>query len=378
MMIRKHLQCLLTLCFIGLARPVFADEKALPEPRDFTLTWIDEFKIKLSWNPSKDLDPSCEVKYKLNASYSLDTLNTFFDGMSVFLDKPVTYTVQTIPTKCGDRTISKPASISVTTTKLVKNFKCFLYSTMAMNCSWLIANQAAEDLRFYYKYAGQNHTVECSQYLYRGVQKTGCHLRGTISPSDCNMYFLINMTVNGLSVRNTFWVNPNNNVMPPAPKVKITNKSNDLNVSWTHPEYAPHHCWIYTLNYSRCQDTQLSKQLQQVNAIIPYDPRCQYRFQVKAVLSDTCGKGESDWSEEELYGVEDWSNLVIAVVIPASVFLFVILFLCCLWKCWKNIFPPIPQPPSDFLKMLFGTNEHLASKWDIYVPVKEKVDLLYP
>lgn len=46
---------------------------------------------------------------------------------------------------------------------------------------------------------------ECNEYLYNGNQRTGCHLRGD---SHTRIFFQVNGTLNGSSVRNTFEVNP--------------------------------------------------------------------------------------------------------------------------------------------------------------------------
>ncbi|XP_010903417.2 interleukin-5 receptor subunit alpha isoform X1 [Esox lucius] len=373
-MMWKHLECLLALqCFICLVRPAFVDEKALPEPCDLSLTWINEFQIKLSWNLSKDLDPSCRVSYEIKKPETMVTHKSFVE-LYVFLVDAVTYTVQTKPEECSDRTISKPVNITVTKpTELVKNFNCSLYTSTAMNCSWLIASQAPEDLLLYYKYAGENDIEQCSDYLYTAGQRTGCHLRGNISEQ--KMYFQVNGTVNGLSVRNTFLVEPLKNIKPQAPKVKITKESRSLSLSWAPPDFKDRfNCWNYTLRYSKCQETQCKNISKKTNENIPYDPRCQYRFQVKAVYSDKCGTGQSDWSEEEIYGAEDSLIIVIAIIVPASLFLFVILFLCCLMKYRETIFPKIPQPSVILKGMLNNSKEQTAFKRNLYIPVEENVE----
>uniref|UniRef100_A0A4W5JBP3 Fibronectin type-III domain-containing protein n=1 Tax=Hucho hucho TaxID=62062 RepID=A0A4W5JBP3_9TELE len=239
--------------------------------------------------------------------------------------------------------------------ELVKNFQCCLYSSKAMNCSWLPANQTPDDLQLYYGYLGESHKAACSDYQDRAGEKTGCRLRGDFL--EYKVHFHFNGTLNGLSVQKTFQVLPTHCVKPPAPRVKITETGKGLNLSWDPPDLANDHCWVYILNYSKCQES-LSKEIQYEYEWVPYDLRCQYRVQVKAVYRDSCGAGGSDWSDVELYGVEDlhvdWSMTVVAILIliPAAVGLFIILCLCC------------------FMKKL-SSNLHFRN---LYVPVEEEVE----
>ncbi|XP_020347097.1 interleukin-13 receptor subunit alpha-2-like isoform X3 [Oncorhynchus kisutch] len=186
--------------------------------------------------------------------------------------------------------------------ELVKNFQCSLYSSKAMNCSWLPANQAS-DLQLYYGYLGPSHIAACSEYQYRDGQRTGCHLRGSFLQYD--VYFKVNGTLDGLSVQNNFLVLPRYHVKPPAPKVKITEEGRNLILSWDPPDIGAVHCWNFILKYNKCQES-LGKeiQLEHVPGKVSYDQRCQYRVKLKAVYTKWCGEGGSDWSEEEIYGTE--------------------------------------------------------------------------
>uniref|UniRef100_A0A3P8YX94 Uncharacterized protein n=1 Tax=Esox lucius TaxID=8010 RepID=A0A3P8YX94_ESOLU len=153
-------------------------------------------------------------------------------------------------------------------------FHWILYSSVTMTCNWFPASQVPEDLQLYYRYSGKDDIAECGDYL------------------------------------NTFLVHP---TKPKAPKVNIKKEGNDLILRWDPPN-------LETLVRSK-QSTEN----------IPY-ARCQYRVQVKAVYSNGCGLGGSDWSEVYIYCNEDWLITVMSVIIPASLFLFVILFLCCTEK----------------------------------------------
>lgn len=50
------------------------------------------------------------------------------------------------------------------------------------------------------------------------------------------------------------------------------------------------------------QSKEIQYKYDNVAVYVPYDLRCQYRVQVKAVYKKSCGAGGSDWSDVELYG----------------------------------------------------------------------------
>ncbi|NP_001133641.1 interleukin-13 receptor subunit alpha-1 precursor [Salmo salar] len=377
-MILKHLAFLLVLrYFINLVALEVAAEKALSEPLNLSLTWESEFRIKLSWNAPEDLDASCKVNYMIvtrigEEKAPLTTTFNLYKEYNVTNDA-VNYTVKTNPRDCTGRTISRPVSIfKPKPTELVKNFHCSLYSSKAMNCSWLPVNQAS-DLQLYYGYLDPSHIAACSEYQYRDDQRTGCHLKGSFLQYD--VYFKVNGTLDGLTVQNNFLVVPRYYVKPPAPKVKITEEGQNLILSWDPPDIGAVHCWEFVLNYDKCKES-VNKEIQSehVPVKISYDKRCQYRVKLKAVYAKWCGEGGSDWSEEEIYGVDDWSTIVFDVVIPAVVFLFLILFICCFMKHREKLFPTIPHPSLIFKDMLNSNKELKSSIGNLYVPVEEEVE----
>ncbi|XP_038851947.1 interleukin-13 receptor subunit alpha-1-like isoform X2 [Salvelinus namaycush] len=376
-MILKHLEFLLVLrYFINLVALEVAAGKALPEPLNLSLTWESEFRIKLSWNAPKNLDASCKVNYTITETIGekpeLTSTSNLYKEYHVTTNDAVNYTVKTNPKNCTGRTKSKPVSISKPKpTELVKNFQCSLYSSKAMNCSWLPVNQAS-DLQLYYGYLDPSHIAACSEYQYRDGQRTGCHLRGSFLQYDVD--FKVNGTLDGLSVRNNFLVLPRYHVKAPAPKVKITEEGRNLILSWDYPNIGADHCWNYIFTYSKCQLLVDSKEIQLNSVTVSYDQTCQYRVKLKAVYAKWCGEGGSDWSEEEIYGVDDWSTTVFDVVIPAVVFLFLILLISCFMKHREKLFPAIPHPSLIFKDMLNGNKELKSSIGNLYVPVEEEVE----
>nr|ACO13812.1 Interleukin-13 receptor alpha-1 chain precursor [Esox lucius] len=349
-------------------------EAELPSPIRLTSTWKNEFCLEFSWRLPESFDENLDCKYKIKTSQvsiTRSSKTTLFQECDS-LEGGLNFSVQT---ECNNSKSQPVVHTIAAPRELVKDFHCFYYSSNALNCSWLPTNQSPEDINLYYAYPESeihlSNTSECRSYLRNAGRKTGCLIRGDFSK--LKVYFQVNGTVNGSSLRNTFKVIPKDNVKPPAPKVKITEKENNLNLSWNHPNISHPHCWDYMLNYSRCQES-LSKTTKSNSETIPYDPRCKYRVRIKAVYTSYCGKGESDWSGVEIYGEEDWLITVISIVIPASLFLFVILFLCCFMKHKEKLFPKIPQPSMIYKDTLNSNKEEKTFIGDLYVPVEEDVE----
>ncbi|KAL0970255.1 hypothetical protein UPYG_G00239520 [Umbra pygmaea] len=368
----NHLGYVFGLCFLHFIVLNVAAEKALPKPLDLSMTWINESCINLSWSPPKDLDIPCELRYRINTTKKTNNISERRvkspQQYCITLYRAMTFTVQT---ECNN-VKSQPAVISIAApTELVKNFVCYLTSLTDTECLWDPTINAPEDLQLYYKYY-ENNISACTDYLYNAAKKTGCHFKG--QPSDHEIFFQINGTVNGSSVRNTF--SRILKVKPLAPKVKIVEEGNELILSWDPPYMKPPQCWHYILNYSKCQE-HVSKKVtslkHQPEEKLPYDTRCLYRVQVKAVCV-TCAEGESDWSQEFLHGKDDLTSTVVCIMVPVFVFLFVLLFLCCVMRYRKKLLPTIPQPSLIFKDMLHINKDPKVFTEHVYVPVEEKVE----
>ncbi|KAJ8008346.1 hypothetical protein DPEC_G00103880 [Dallia pectoralis] len=385
-MILKHLlgYVLALLYYIPWITSDVPVEQALPRPLDLSLTWYNEFCVQLSWNVPEGVDASCELKYIViytnNRKSITEKKKRAEFKRCVALMGGVHFSVQSECNK-DQSSRSEPAVYTIAApTELVKDFHCFQNSSVTINCFWTPINNTPGNLQLYYSRienkTAVSPTLRCSEYLPEVDKTIGCHIKGV---DGLAVFLQINGTVNGSPVRNTFEVNLMDNVKPAAPKVNITQEEKKLILTWDSPEHSTPKCWDYWLKYTKCQNT-LSKLIKSTDASrqrkqkIPYDSRCQYRVQVKAVLTRYCGSGESDWSHEEKYGEDDWSNLVIAVVIPASVFLISILFLSCLMKHREKLFPQIPQPSLMFKDMLNISKEQKTFISNLYVPVEEDVE----
>ncbi|KAL0970258.1 hypothetical protein UPYG_G00239570 [Umbra pygmaea] len=354
-----------------------ASTTELSSPINLTFSWTNEFCWKLSWSLPASFEEklNCSPKYQVNLPVpgkvpdSKRTSSTTYETCAG-LTGVGNYSVETL---CNTN-INQPAVHTIAAPKeLVSNFQCVFYSYNDMNCSWHQTSQTPDDLQFYYAYPISKTSISnismCNTYLHTAEKKTGCHLSCNNSfPHD--LFIQVNGTVNGSLVRNTFKIDPKSNVKPPAPKVKIRKEGMYLNLSWDHPNIRRPHCWKYLLNYSRCQEPKICIEIDRNSKNILYEPECQFEIQVKAIFN-TCGTGESDWSEVELYGKNVWPVDVGAIVIPIAVFIFVILFLCCFMKHRKKLYPKIPQPSLVYKDR---TEEQKIVIGSLYVP-DEKVEL---
>ncbi|CAB1345256.1 unnamed protein product [Coregonus sp. 'balchen'] len=351
-------------------------ETDLPSPRNVTFSWTNEFCWELSWSLQENVDSQtckCHITIsrigqknviKKRKGTQLQECFPLMEGVSFFLQ-----------TQCENRTRMSQTIVHTipAPTELVKNFKCYLYSSKAMNCSWLLANQAPEDLQLYYGSNNVSKVSECSEYLYNTGQRTGCHLRGDFHKL---IYFQVNGTLNGSSVRNTFEVNPHVHVKPLPLEWKITEEGSNLNISWISPDIKNPRCWDYVINYTRCKKPMSNHLEDKTWIMVNYDPYCQYRVRIKPIFSKRCGMGEGDWTKEKLYGKEgnrDWHLHVAAIFIPFMAVIVAIVVCVCIRKHKDKILPKVPKP-TNLIRDMFNNNNEMRAMANLYIPAQEEVD----
>ncbi|XP_036404967.1 interleukin-13 receptor subunit alpha-1 [Megalops cyprinoides] len=348
----------------------------LPPPSRVSLQWVNDFCVNLSWSPPENLNRSaCGVKYLVEETIRGGESNKFTKVCTNYttcleLDGGVTYTVRTQPDTCGQINSSEGITLSIPPVKekLVKDFQCVYYASGSMNCTWNPTSEATDlQLHYWWNDGERIHLPPepCSLYLYSGNLKTGCHLHGGFLDVTAlyPMFFLIKGMRGGSVLRNTFYTLPRENVKPSPPKLKIEplpDKPNHLMLTWEepsgfHPELK---YWDYQFRITNCEKKQPKSAHQDTYVEVPYDQRCQFRAQVRAVCNYMCGKGASDWSQEESYGQDssDWSFHVAFIAIPIILTICVIVLLLFLKKLQVLILPQIPDP-RKFLKELINSNE---------------------
>ncbi|XP_071020419.1 interleukin-13 receptor subunit alpha-1-like isoform X2 [Oncorhynchus clarkii lewisi] len=323
-------------------------ETELPSPRNVTFSWTNEFCWELSWSLLENVD-SQRCKYHINMS-RIGKKNIIRRKKETRLEEcfPLMGGVRFfIQTQCNKTQMSQTVVHTIPApTELVTNFKCFLYTSKAMNCSWLLANQVPEDLQLYYGLKNMSKVSECNEYLYNGNQRTGCHLRGD---SHTRIFFQVNGTLNGSSVRNTFEVNPQDHVVQPIPlDLKITEEGSNLNISWISPDIRHPHCWKYVINYTRCKIPESMSLEDKTWIMVNYDPHCKD-------------------------GNRDWHLHVAAVFISVMAVIVSILVCFCIRKHKDKILPKVPKP-TNLISDMFNNNNEMSINENLYIPAQEEVD----
>ncbi|KAM4612286.1 interleukin-13 receptor subunit alpha-1-like isoform 2-T2 [Polymixia lowei] len=283
---------------------------------------------------------------------------------------------QNVNRSCGSQTPSKPVSQTIDPpVQLVRNFTCAFYIADAMNCYWIPAKQIP-DLQLFYGLCEDPVLLPCEDIYSNGMKK-GCHLKVNTTNVTTEVCILVNGTLNGRHVRNTFKRQPSKNVKTPAPMLHITEQQDNLMLNWTqaHMEREFHGCWRYIVNYTRCgyimpEEGGLS---QNWFRIVPYKKSCQYMVQVRGVFSDYCGIGGSDISAVVVYGANKGPDLELIILIPAILSACVILACYCFRRHRAMICPDIPDP-SVLFKEMMNSNKEPMNMGNLYIPVQEDVE----
>uniref|UniRef100_UPI003AAD665C interleukin-13 receptor subunit alpha-1 n=1 Tax=Centroberyx gerrardi TaxID=166262 RepID=UPI003AAD665C len=356
----------------------------LPPPERLSCEWTDGFWIRLSWQEPSGLG-HCSVKYRINSTRSEISQSMSYNNCITTEEigsAGLRYTIETIPNmSCGSRTTSRPLNCTIyPPVKLVSDFKCFLYSSGAMNCSWIPENQFP-DLEVFYKLCGNpKENLSKCEHLYSNGMRKGCHLKGNLSTKD--ICILVRGTSNGATVlHNTFKRIPSRHVQTPPPKLTVTEQGDELTLSWTAPDIGDQLCWTYIINYSTCDESReevVPGVVEKRRKTLSYDKRCLYKFQIRAVFDTKCGKGGSLISEVVSYGRDeppDPSLTVASIVIPAILSACVILS----WYCFRRhraiICPIVPDPSVIFKEMMMNrTKEPKTTTGNLYIPVPEVVE----
>ncbi|XP_056156256.1 uncharacterized protein LOC130130566 isoform X2 [Lampris incognitus] len=284
----------------------------LPAPA-LSYQWTDAFHVKLNWQRPRTAGSSVSYRISDSAGHTKSTTEQFYD-LSVSteeLDSGFWCTLYIESSNCEP---SKPSKCTITPpVKLVKNFTCSLYDRDAVNCSW-IPEKHSSDLQAFHRFfvdtenkVAEDIPLDCKSL---GNNKMGSCTFVTRNLTDTH-WILINGTLNGLPVHNTFKRQPNKYVKIPPPEVTIVEDGDHLTVTLKHVDVGPHteSCWDYQVSYSKCNEPEQQASSRVATVTIPYDKRCQYKFKAKAVFKRICGVGGSDFSEYKTHGANPLSSL---------------------------------------------------------------------
>ncbi|XP_030636653.1 interleukin-13 receptor subunit alpha-1 [Chanos chanos] len=385
-MFHRYLDISLFIClsvaFVGVENKL----EFLPAPEYVNLSWTSEFDVKVTWKAPRDLDPRCKVNYTYDTAQNCSTAdigshktNNLHFNESITTEHGICFRLRTVPAaQTCDKFKSKPVDIIVPPHKaLVEDFKCNYSCMKAFTCTWTPVSNLP-DLKMYYRYRSSPHLFPCSEYQYDELVKTGCKLSGSFQEV-IDVFFLINGTQDGKTVRNTFQRSPNDLVKLKPPKPDVKQDGIKLHFEWTDNNDCSE-CLKYQYTYKKCNSTYLSEETDKRQVELEYDFACQYKFRVKSIYSSICGEGDSVWSEELIFG-EDRDpkgfSLVAFIVIPVTLSLCLILALVLFRRHRHIILPTIPEP-ALFFKDMFGNKDLADVKsvgvQNLYVPIEEVVE----
>ncbi|XP_023651895.2 interleukin-13 receptor subunit alpha-2-like isoform X1 [Paramormyrops kingsleyae] len=360
----------------------------LPPPRNLSLERRNHnFCLRLSWSSPEGLNNSnkCAVHYevveKVGQNEETQTTERLFFERCPSLESGVMYSVKA---KCnnGSHMESKSVTQGILAPKeeLIRNFDCIYYASEAMNCTWKTMNET-EDIHLSYWYEGQPAPEPCKLYLFEQGVKMGCHLSGKFlnhSNLSSTVYFDLSGTQGTSTLNNYFQRMPRYNVRPPPPQLDIFHEYNSLNLKWKDPGLLNADCWdyLYRFKTNEFQDWKMGNVSKTTNDKLVYDVRYQYVVQVKAIFTDRCGCGATDWSLEKRYGQPkppNWSPHVVVITIPVLFTIAAIICLIFIKKLRKLILPEIPNPriikiPWKSEKTMFP--DHFIPPEDDYSKVK--------
>lgn len=342
------------------------DISELPPPKNLNFLWETPFRLSLTWEKPEDLDPTCKVNYTVrvhksqNCSSKVTKTKCFKVSqlslkVSVSNENGLCISVSTHPEHCEDRDHSRSTDIILPPppVRLVTDRR-YTYSHNNMTCTWKPGDDV-QDLSFYYWLPVSESIIKCIP-----DKKTGeCMIHNENFKKTIEIYYLFNGTHNGIPVNNTFEDELVQNVKLKKPELKIHRSGQDLQFETHDSDVKEFYkdCYIYKYTYSKCNENlnASGKKIYEVQ----YDPACQYRARVQVLFSEGCGSGESDLSDEVVYGENSDPNLpaLLAVIIIPLVVSCCLVVSLLLLKSHKDIICPyIPRPTIFFKDMLNNNN----------------------
>ncbi|XP_036381216.1 interleukin-13 receptor subunit alpha-2-like isoform X2 [Megalops cyprinoides] len=330
----------------------------LPAPTGVALRWVDDFCVNLTWNPPAGLDMvSCVVTYLVEKQVGQNSTlvirkDLFYDTCELDRRREVNFTVKT---RCGSQQDSQAAWLSLPPAEeLVRDFRCVYYQSELMNCTWQPVS-GVSDLRLHYRPVSGGVLEPCRVQFLSGDQRTGCHLNTSflhgLNPSD--VYFLFSAAKGSSVLRDTFKIVPNKHVKVPPPVVMI--QSDGKTLKWDPPIGFDPHCWDYEYKYSKSERVQVI--IQETQATVPAARGRRDSVQVRAVYSDRCGDGGSEWSQEMLYGEPaGWDSHIALGAVAVGVSIAVAVILVLHRRLQRHFHSQVPDPKM-VIKGMFGTEE---------------------
>lgn len=343
------------LCLLGCW--IFTQARAgivLP-PRNVSALWVSDFTPGLRWSPPLQPDANCSYRVAATTkslfTNEVDVSPAFF-SLLVMEGGSIHWNV----TRVCNGSPGEPRVLSISYPELVKDLACFLDSPRRARCQWSPGAPPA-DFRLYYKLVDECGVDsappalrECPSYVWTGGVASGCELPATV----CHVaYVLVNGTVDGEPVRNTFRRQLADDVRLPPLEWRAEKMGNKLNVSWERPEVAVPDGWRIQINYTECGGARESLEIEGEVWSHPLvlDSGCPRAVAVRA----TSQSGATPWGEWRRFDADASPLLYMVAVVLVSVAALVALACVCLGRNKDVIFRKVPEP-FDYVSEIYNNN----------------------
>ncbi|KAM8882427.1 interleukin-13 receptor subunit alpha-1-like [Synchiropus picturatus] len=351
-------------------------DQLLP-PKNLSYTWLDSFTVEVSWQEHDPVE-DCIVSYlfcSLEDERCYPTENSsFITSCLTEESEQCTYSITTINKSCNLKS-SLPVHVEVQPKEShaasLEDFKCVI-AINKTNCSWI---PESPDLKatLSYRICGEsrellNSTTECGE-PYRGGQRNGCYLTGSIYIEDICM--LLRTTQGSRTFRPRLVMEP--------PKFTVTEEGDQLRVTWMQPGVLETCDWKYHLHYSVCKKEQDERE-SHGSELLFYNEACRYEFKSRITGLIHCRRYRSDFGDVLSYGSNkppDQTSLVLAIMVPLALSICVLLLCTCLRRYRKILFPKIPDPSAIFkgLTMNHGSDLKGFREGGLYAPASEQINI---
>ncbi|KAG7227336.1 hypothetical protein INR49_000340 [Caranx melampygus] len=239
-----------------------------------------------------------------------------------------------------------------------ENFRCLLYPTNVLNCSWSFYN-LHKDVNFS-AYISVCHGETLIPSLSQSSNERVGSRSLTVQWNETLLVILqFDMSLHGKSeVKTHKYELDRLEVQPPPSNVSATVKDGKLLVTWSPPTTPT--CLEYEL------DLGDQESLKHFNSLVSYtepnaDPSHTYRVKVRTRKSDNC-IGSAQWSEwsptvtVERSFYEFNTLLIILISLGIPMILLAVLLLVRQQRVSELLFPPIPRPPPKYKYFLEKTD----------------------
>nr|XP_046263257.1 granulocyte-macrophage colony-stimulating factor receptor subunit alpha-like [Scatophagus argus] len=244
------------------------------------------------------------------------------------------------------------------------NYRCLLYPTNILNCSWSF-HKLHEDTQLFVYISVCNATLTFRRLNHPAVERVGSmplvlqELEGTNIVIQFNVSLHDKWTVYGHKYDIEML-----EVLPPPHIISASVKDKDLVVTWALPKsrVRPNpQCFEYQLDMG---DQERPRRLigQLFYTELNVDPEFTYRVRLRTRMEDRCQENGqwSDWSHT--VEVEPSSDpgksykhstyVIISISLGIPMILLAVLLLVRYQRVTKVLFPPIPRPPPKYIYFL--------------------------